>query len=204
MTCQLNDALNKALEKFDNVQDEREAETILEEIRSIARKGFAPAQYSLGHLILMNPSLFDSDEEASREAAKWLKKAVANGIPEAFGYLGQMYADGDGVRKDIQKAIRLLTIAASAGQTFAQSRLGRIYWRGDEVPVDKTKAYLWYSQAVRQGEGEAQYVLGRMYFEGDPVPKDWDKALEYLVPAWGKGFPSARRMIEEIKAARQQ
>ncbi|HGM5492056.1 TPA: hypothetical protein ACKP1B_003732 [Serratia fonticola] len=49
------------------------------------------------------------------EAYKWNMKAAKQGIPEAHYYLGWMYANGDGVEKDVEKSKHHFTVAASAG-----------------------------------------------------------------------------------------
>ena len=196
MLCEM---MNSLLDKIENAEDELEFEKAFREILKLAEQGIPEAQYNVGYLMYMNPDLFGDD--ANQDAALWFKKASDAGIPEAQRYLGQMYRDGEGVDRNIEEAIRLLSLASEHDLPYAQSALAHIYYFEKYGHVDKAKAYLWYSQAAMHGEGEAQYILGKMYYEGDLVPKNWKLALEFLEPALWKGYADSRRIIEEIKAS---
>jgi len=77
---------------------------------------------------------------------------------EQFG-LGLSYYKGDGVPKDIEKAIYWFTKAAEQGQALAQNGLGCCYYKGEGVPKDLKKAVYWWTKAADQGQAEAQSSL---------------------------------------------
>ena len=61
------------------------------------------------------------------EKAAWLyKKAVDRGHYKAKFFLAEMYLDGRGVNKDINKAIELLTESSDAGYDKAKKLLSDI------------------------------------------------------------------------------
>lgn len=185
---------------LDNADNEDDFLRGLALLKDLAEEGIPESQYRLGYEMLFSPDLFADEADIQSCAAKWLGKASDNGVIEARCFLGEMYAYGRGVEKDIKEAIRLLSSAAEHGMPYAQSALAHIYYYGNDVPVNRNEAYKWYSLAAEQSEGEAQFILGKMYYEGDTVKKDWNKALEYLKPALAKGYIDSRQMIDMIES----
>ena len=57
------------------------------------------------------------------KAARWYRKAAEQGLPEAQYSLGQMYAEGRGVRKDLVEAHMWLSLSARAGFDAAHRAL---------------------------------------------------------------------------------
>lgn len=134
-----------------------------------ANKGNAVAQFGMG---LRNDSelsyeeywMLESAEVSSSEnfgeAVEWYKKAAENGLDAAQWRLGEMYARGLGVAKDINKAIELRTKAAEQGNTMFQFMMSVMYATGGfadyatysypdgevynvEIPLDVEKADKW-------------------------------------------------------------
>jgi uncharacterized protein len=64
--------------------------------RKAANEGYAPAQVWLGDIL-------DKSEE-DQEAVDWYRKAAAQGSAAGEYGLGQMYAKGEGVKKDLTEA----------------------------------------------------------------------------------------------------
>ncbi|MAI49794.1 MAG: hypothetical protein CMM16_04410, partial [Rhodospirillaceae bacterium] len=65
--------------------------------------------------------------------------------------LGVMYANGRGVPKDDETAVKWYTLAAKQGLTSAQYNLGVMYANGRGVPKDDETAVKWYTLAAKQG-----------------------------------------------------
>jgi len=94
---------------------------------------------------------------------------------------GYAFAKGDGVPRDMPKAIKLLERAATLGDPKAQNRLAMCYYSGEGkgdtrnekesdaysppsgVPQDYTAAVVLYEKAALQGLAWAQYNLGLWY-----------------------------------------
>lgn len=113
----------------------------------------------------------------------YTKKKAAAGNAVAQLNLGWMYDKGDGVPKDVTKAVKWYQKAAAQGQMLAQFKLGWIYDKGDGFPRDAAKAVEWYQKSAAQGYASAQYSLGGMYYKGDGAPKDAAKAAEWFQKA---------------------
>jgi hypothetical protein len=69
----------------------------------LANEGDQRAQFDVGVHYLQA----DAGSRDYREAAKWLKKAAAQGLPVAQSKLGMLYAAGTGVKLDVKEAFRL-------------------------------------------------------------------------------------------------
>jgi TPR repeat protein len=74
-------------------------------------------------------------------------------------FLGRMYADGQGVERDISKAASWYRKAAEQGVAEAQYRLGNMYRDGTGVPRDLEYAFAWYSVANHLGHGKSGGAL---------------------------------------------
>jgi len=112
--------------------------------------------------------------------------------------LGVNYLKGDGVPKDMKKAVSWFTKAAEQGNAGAQYNLGLCYANGgDGVPKDIEKAIYWYTKAAEQGFAEAQYMLACGYATGDGVPKDMEKAIYWFTKAAEQGLEEAKKMMEK-------
>lgn len=77
-------------------------ETALKELRPLAEKGDAYAQYNLGRMYAKGEAVLQD----YKEAAKWVLLAAKQGIPIAQYNIGVMYQNGFGVPQDNKEAIR--------------------------------------------------------------------------------------------------
>lgn len=94
--------------------------------------------------------------------------------------LGTLYMNGDGVQKDVQKAIDWYTKAGNQGDPDAEFNLGVMYDNGIGVAQDQKRAIDWYTKAARQGDKDAQARLAQMYFQGEGVAEDDKRAYQWI------------------------
>ena len=73
-----------------------------------------------------------------------------------------MYVNGQGVKKDYQKAIKLFKPAAEQGYAPAQNNLGYMYQKGYGVTQDYIRAYMWLDFAASQGDKNAKVNLKKI------------------------------------------
>ena len=111
-----------------------------------------------------------------------------NGDTEIQYNLGIMYSQGRGVKKDMQKALHWLQLAANSGDRDAQARLGKIH----ALEKQYTRAEKWLRQAANQGQASAQYNLAVLYANGWGVPQDQELALRWYYRAAQQGHPAAQ------------
>lgn len=124
-------------------------------------------------------SLTTNQIETTSKLEALLKKANT-GDADALYDIGAMYARGDGVPQDINKAAEWYLKAAEQGNTYAQYMIGHMYAVGDGVAKDDVKAAEWYQKSAEQGNADAQWMLGLMYEEGAGVPMDKVKAVNWF------------------------
>ena len=102
------------------------------------------------------------------------------GDAEAQFNLGFCYANGQGVRKDKEEAVKWFRRAAEQNYAPAQSNLGYCYDNGRGVVKDYVEAVKWYRKAAEQGHTEAQLNLGYCYANGQGVAKDKAEAYAWF------------------------
>lgn len=102
-------------------------------------------------------------------AARLFMAVAEEGNVMAQVALGTMYADGVGVSRDEQTALRWLRPAAEKGWVGAQYSLAKVLYRGG---LDYPEAARWYRAAADQGDTMAQFALGLMYRLGQGVRRD--------------------------------
>jgi len=121
--------------------------------------------------------------------------AVERGDAAAQFNLGVCYAKGEGVEKDLKKAVEWFTSAAEQGDVDAQARLGFCYDKGEGVEKDLKKAAEWYKRAAEQGHAVAQNNLGVCYDQGKGVERDLKKAAEWYKRAGEQGHAVAQNNL---------
>ena len=95
------------------------------------------------------------------------------GNATAQALLGVLYANGKGVPKNEETAVKWYKLAAEQGYAVAQYYLGQMYDEGKGVPQNYKTAVKWHKLAAKQGNAEAQVNLGAMYAYGMGVLTDY-------------------------------
>jgi tetratricopeptide (TPR) repeat protein len=127
--------------------------------RRAAEMGHAPSQSRLAYLL-------DNAEE-NEEAVKWYRLAAEQGFAEAEFGLAQMYASGEGIERDSDKAVELFTRAANRGHYQAIHVLALAYEKGQlGLRIDYDKALTWLNTGVDAGDPWAIKWLAQAYRRG--------------------------------------
>lgn len=130
----------------------------------------------------------------------WLPLAEL-GYAKAQASLAWMYHTGNGVEKDLNKALELYRKAADQGHSIAQNNIGVFYEKGIVVPVDEKAAAEWYHKAAEVGYSYAQYNLGTLYAEGRGVEQDIEEAKYWLRIASRQGVNFATEALKKLEEA---
>jgi len=112
--------------------------------------------------------------------------------------LGVMYANGQGVPRDLEKAATWFQMSARGGDARAQFNLGNMYAHGEGVPRDLSRAAEWYAKAAEQNLPDAQYSLGRLYYMGTGAKQDLVEAYFWMSLAADQGVTPAGRALPAI------
>jgi TPR repeat protein len=131
-------------------------------------------------------------------AIREIRPLALEGDAEAQSILGTMYANGQGVPVNNEKAAEWTRKAAEKGFANAQYNLGIMYDTGTGVRQSYTEAAKWYRKAAEQEVTEAQYNLGLMYEEGQGVKKDIVQAYAWVMLAAAADDQRAIRKKEEM------
>jgi len=122
-----------------------------DEMKALADKGIAYAQFNLGVMYRNGEGVPENDAEA----VKWYRKAADQGDAQSQGNLGFMYDNGFGVPENHAEAVKWYRKAADQGSALAQYNLGFMYATGEGVPENNIRAYVWWSMAKTQGDTDA-------------------------------------------------
>ena len=134
--------------------------TALGELRPLAEKGDAEAQFLLG-------MLHDSGKGVAQDqaaAASWYRKAAKQQHVMSQIYLGILLYSGQGVKQDAAEAARWFQSAAEAGNDQAQFYLGAMCERGAGVPADTSEAIRWLRKSAAQRNTRAMGLLATTLF----------------------------------------
>lgn len=117
-------------------------------------------------------------------AAEWYRKAAEQGDAEAQFNLGNAYDTGEGVPKDLGKAIEWYRKAAEQGNAKAQNNMGAAYHDGEGVPKDLVRAHMWFNLAAASGEDGASdnrrkaesQMTKEQVAEAEKLAREWHEA----------------------------
>ena len=137
--------------------DDDKAETWF---RRAAEDGHSGARYALAKLL--------HQQGRVNEAIPWYEQSAKGGNSFAAYQLGKLYLTGEGIPKDVTRAVDYLTDAAEQGNSQAQYILGKLYLLGSEVEQDSEAAVQWLTAAADQGHEYARFFLDHMEQDRDP------------------------------------
>jgi len=145
----------------------------------------------------LNMALISQAAKEYSQAFRWAEMVAAD-LPEAGLVLGQLYADGQGVERDLSQAVFWFEYAAEQGLAAAQTAIGQFTLRGEGTVADPQSARQWFLEAARQNDGRALYSLGEMSEAGLVVAQDPVEALVWYDLASRNGMRDARVKVEML------
>ena len=133
-------------------------------------------------------------------AALWYTKAMERGSAFGEAALALLYMTGQGVPKDMARAVDMTRDAAEKGVVIAQNALAYMYANGVGVIHDNNQALVWYRKAAEQGAPNAQLSLGIAYEEGAGVKQDLEQAAMWYRKAAAWGLDDAKKRLAGVEA----
>ena len=144
-------------------------------------------------LIACSPKATIEDGQRAARSGDYLKantiyRTLANaGNADAQYWLGQSYADGLGVSRDPEQALKWFRLAAERNPGY-QYQLANMLSAGLKVPKGQVEAIKWYRRASENGVVFAMDWLGLALLNGEEgVPKNLDEAYFWLIQAKAGG-----------------
>ena len=98
----------------------------------------------------------------AEEAVDYFKRAADQGNVEAHYCLGELYYNGNGVRKSFPTAINYFRYAAEAGLAEAQYMMGVMARNGQGCDKNIPEARQWLQKAAAQGYSGAEKMLNQL------------------------------------------
>jgi TPR repeat protein len=111
------------------------------------------------------------DDGKFKEALNIFRKIAKNGDDSAMDRIGTMYANGEGVEKNISKAIEWYKKSVVNGGLTSLYNLGLIYKCENNINESKR----WFTMALNEGDTDASVELAKLYLDNDV-----NKAISYL------------------------
>lgn len=159
-----------------------------------AKQGYSDAQYEMGEFYRekkdVKEALYwyelaskqDNDEAQYRlgeyyytknlnRSFYYLNQAYLNGNQDCLYYLAECYWGGDGVGKDLERAMYFYEKSSDYGNLDAKYRCGLYYLGEKEYDI----AFDYFKDLERP---DAIYRFGLLYAGGLGVKQDWNKAFE--------------------------
>ena len=107
----------------------------------------------------------DAAARGDHAEAYWLWRPLADaGMAEAQYHVGWLYANGNGLRVDVPKAIDWWQRAAQNGNPDAEFAIGMAYLNGEARTLKKDlgKALEWLARAARNDNADAREIVERL------------------------------------------
>jgi TPR repeat protein len=127
-----------------------------------------------------------------KRAMERLKPPAEIGSARAQSYLGAMYRDGSGTRRNDEEAVKWFRLAAEQGDAYGQENLAYLYEMGMGTARDEKQAADWYAKAAGQGNAYSQAHLAAMYRDGRGVAQDFAQAFDLFSRATEQGSTFAQ------------
>ncbi len=125
------------------------------------------------------------------------------GDATAAYYLGKMYANGEGVEKNDQKAIEYYQKAESAYNIDAAYELAEILLNDSADSEDEKfeNGLKYLKRAAYAGQPNALFQLGEFYEKGNGVPQDYKNAFGFYLMGALKGDMKSQYRVSRLYLA---
>jgi uncharacterized protein len=126
------------------------------------------------------------------------RRASDTSDPAAMALLGELYANGFGIRQDDAKAAAWYLLAADRGDRAAAYSLAMFRLGARGGPRDVPAAVDLLTRAAKLGHAAAAYDLALLYLDGQQVPRDLARAAELFRQAADAGNPDAQHALATL------
>jgi uncharacterized protein len=114
------------------------------------------------------------------QAAAAFEEGVAAGDARCMDYLGYLYLEGLGAKRNPQTALGYFRRAAELGNDQACRNLGNVYFDGRDIDCDPLMARSWWQKSTDLGhDPRPAFSLAQLLYLGDGVAADTELADQY-------------------------
>ncbi|MFD2165411.1 tetratricopeptide repeat protein [Thalassotalea euphylliae] len=140
----------------------------------------------------LKTGIFELNRGQFKAAMAEFEPLLAEGYAPAQYQVALMHKNGWGMRKNLNKAYELFTLAAEQNYPDALFELSVMYSDGEPIKKDLKKAFELTKRAAEEGLASAQFNLGVMYANGTGTYKDNTKAFRSYEKAANQNYPLAQ------------
>lgn len=140
-----------------------------------------------------------NNDEPTPEAITCLKEAADAGYTPAQYYYGSLMAEGKGMDKNIDEAIKIFKSAAEKGYKSAINDYVIYTDNQGKQPITE-EHFNMLKKAADEGYPLAQNNIGDFYIRGKGVKRNDDEAYKWFYVASKQGLPIAVRTIQQLGA----
>ncbi len=137
------------------------------------------AYYSIGSSYFLNGD--------NKMAFQWMRRCALAGHPICLANMASMYAYGEGVTADIDKAKFWIEQGQRDASGYALAHYGELYESGKLGPVDLKKAAELYERSAKLGHPRGQSNYAYTLETGRGVKKDLEQAFYWSKKAADQG-----------------
>jgi len=151
-----------------------------------AKNGDPIAQYALADNFL------NSRQPANKKMGLiWLMKAVAQNNAEAQAKLGELYAKGELVNQDIEKAKELIGLSIAQGNVVAMYQMGELFNQQKNIQQAKD----WFIKAANVGYIPAEVAISKLYTQTNTSITNIQSGYLWMMKAAQHGSAEAQRAV---------
>lgn len=133
------------------------------------------------------------------KARELYEQAAEGEDDDALLNLGVMYYNGDGVKKDLEKAIGYFERVSLTVKPIVGRYLGDIYQQNNNA-VDQKKAKDYYTMAAFHGDLGSFHSLGYMISSSQDSSKNMEEAIQYYRYAASQSYAPSQYAMGTIYA----
>lgn len=176
-------------------QEESMTPEQFKELKALAKKKDADAQYTLG-MCYLNGNGVKKDE---KKAVEWFQKAAEQDHKDAQCQLGICYLNFIGIKKyDPEKGTGWLKKSQTPEAMYQMGLYHDDKARrssGADKKLNYVESFHWYEKAAQYDHPKACYEVGRAYEGGWGPNVDKAKAIEWITKASDLGYPAAQNNL---------
>ena len=154
------------------------------------RTGSAETELQIGHLC-------HSAGHYQREK-HWYEKAAERDCADAYYFLGILYQNGQGVERDLKKAIDQFLRASERGSAGADERIGWFFHKGYVMARSDADALVWFRRAASHNHKLGEYDMGLCYEYGWGVERNLKEAANWYERSFHHGYRKAGEALRRI------
>ncbi|MBQ4061195.1 MAG: sel1 repeat family protein [Bacilli bacterium] len=164
-------------------------------IEDAANKGCNNALHALGSFYLQGLNGYPQDYNS---AFNYLKQASNHYSAKAASLLADMYLNGLGCTKDIDKAIKEHVHASMLDFVPSQKFLADTYYYGKVTEKNIDRAYSYYLRAAENGDAYSMYSVGYMIVKNEVFWVDKSIGIDWLKKSASLGNEDAEKLLSKL------